>query len=163
MLLKPIKMKHYILFIFLFSLPFIFSCNSKKKSEPTMSAEANEEFQEELQSFFEFYKKFHEDSLFQIEHIIFPLPGLPGFADSLLVENGEYFYLKPGWRMLKAVNWDTTTQFERRLEPLGLGIINEFICTHDNFCLVRRFSKLSNGWNLIYYEDFNYRGGGINF
>ncbi len=109
-------------------------------------------------SFGEFYTRFHRDSAYQMEHITFPLEGLPMMADSFLVNYGKHFYEKDGWKILKEVDWDTIEGYVRTLEPTGLGIVNEYICTHDNFCMSRRFAKLHDGWYLVYYEDMNYRG-----
>ncbi len=135
-------------------LPFIFSCN-RKKAEPV-----EDNYEElDLSSFEDFYKRFHKDSAFQLERITFPLQGLPMMADSFLIQYGTHFYEKEGWKILKEVDWDTSQNFVRTLEPTGLGIINEFICTHDHFCIVRRFAELHDGWYMVYYADLNYRGG----
>lgn len=142
-----------------FATPFLFSCNNKQVEVQTEPVEDLTDNQSEDDGFGEFYVKFHRDSAYQMEHITFPLQGLPMMADSNLIENGTFFYKKPGWKILKEVNWDTATNFVRTLEPTGLGIVNEFICTHDHFCISRRFAKLHDGWYLVYYADLNYRGG----
>ena len=137
-------------FLCLLAVPFILSCGNGGDTENT-----KEEYPAD--SFEAFYKQFHEDSVFQLAHITFPLEGLPGMADSFLINHGQYFYEKKGWKTLHAMDWDTTTMFQRKLEDTGLGAINEYICTYDKFCMSRRFAKLSDGWYLIYYEDMNYR------
>lgn len=113
--------------------------------------------QYEENSFETFYERFHKDSQFQMERIHFPLAGLPGMADSSSIVSGNYFHQKQNWVMLKYVNWDTIQGFNRVLEDSGLGVLDEYICTQDHFCIVRRFAQLSNGWHLVYYANMNYR------
>ncbi len=146
-----------IAFLILAVLPFVFSCGGNRAE--TSSVEEPEVSGDD--SFEEFYKRFHKDSAFQMEHITFPLQGLPMMADSFLINYGTFFYEKEGWKILQEVDWDTAQNFVRTLEYTGLDIINEFICTHDNFCIARRFAKLHDGWYLVYYSDLNYRGGGF--
>lgn len=147
------KSKNNLLAIFvvlLFATPVIFSCGgSETYTENNVDPE--------LEGFVEFYEQFHKDPEFQLEHITFPLEGLPGMADSLTVEHSTFYFKKPGWKILQHVDWDTITGYSRRIEPTGLGIINEYICTDDYFCMSRRFARLHDGWYLIYYADFNYR------
>lgn len=150
------KSKNNLLATIMVSLmvAFIFSCGGNKPQ-----AEVVEENYDDtsLDDFAAFYERFHADSQFQLERITFPLEGLPGMADSVLIEYGTFQYHKKGWKILHAVDWDTTTMFQRKLEDTGLGAINEYICTYDKFCISRRFAKLSDGWYMIYYADINYR------
>lgn len=148
------KSKNNLLAIFvvlLFATPILFSCGGGTKQDTEVYEDP------ELAEFAEFYDRFHKDPEYQLEHITFPLEGLPGMADSMMVEGSTFYYKKPGWKILKHVDWDTISGYNRRIEPTGLGIINEYICTDDYFCMSRRFAKLHDGWFLIYYADFNYR------
>ncbi len=147
-----------VLFLGILVSPFLFSCGGKKAENVV---EIPGENSNDDEGFGEFYKRFHQDPEFQLERITFPLRGLPMMADSMLLKYGEHYYEKDGWKILQEVDWDTSKTFVRTLEPTGIGIVNEYICTHDKFCISRRFAKLHNGWNLIYYEDLNYRGGGF--
>ncbi|MGK0389108.1 MAG: hypothetical protein ACI94Y_001844 [Maribacter sp.] len=142
------KSRYFVILLF---IPFVFSCGNKPPVEDLSSNYSDDD------GFDGFYERFHKDSVFQMERITFPLQGLPGMADSMLVNYGEYHYKKAGWRLLHHIEWDTVTNFQRVLEPTGLGVVNEYICTIDKFCISRRFAKLSNGWHLIYYADINYR------
>lgn len=132
---------------------FMLSCGGKK----TTTTEEVYDDTASVDDFPAFYERFHADPEFQLERIVFPLEGLPGMADSFLINHGEFFYNKKGWKTLHTIDWDTTTMYQRKLEDTGLGAINEYICTYDKFCVSRRFAKLSDGWYLIYYADMNYR------
>ncbi len=126
---------------------FFVSCGSK--------GDAPKDYTNYEESDFDaFYERFHADTTFQLSRVSFPLEGLPGFADSMTIANG-YKWQKEDWQYLKTMDWDTVTQFTRTLEPTGIGIVNEWVCTHDNFCIARRFAKLHDGWHLIYYSDMN--------
>lgn len=140
-----------IILVFLMILPLFTSCNNSNQQETSVSVSADDD------GFTEFYEAFHTDSTYQLDHITFPLEGLPSFADSMLVNYGKHYYKKEGWKMLHKVDWDTSTMFTRTLEPTGLGVVNEYICTPEKYCISRRFAKLHDGWYLIYYADMNYR------
>lgn len=143
------KLRYFVILLF---VPFVFSCSNK---QPTVTEDFSSNYNDD--DFEAFYERFHKDSAFQMERITFPLQGMPGMADSMLVNYGDFYYEKAGWKLLHHVDWDTVTTFQRRLEHTGLGVVNEYICTVEKFCISRRFAKLSNGWHLIYYADVNYR------
>ncbi|MGB1217878.1 MAG: hypothetical protein ACPG5P_08365 [Saprospiraceae bacterium] len=102
-----------------------------------------------------FYQKFHSDAEFQLSRIDFPLQGMPGMADSLMMSK-PFFWEKEDWKILHTIDWDTVTGYNRRFEDTGLDMINEFICTPDMFCIKRRLAKKEDGWHLIFYSDMNF-------
>jgi len=121
------------LFISLLVLTF-FSCKDSKQNE---SAEILVEIPEE---FVDFYNKFHDDSLYQMDHIVFPLKEK---------EDGSLWYPEE-WSMNRPV--DLGDDYIRELDNFE-GIITEAIIHKRGFfSLERRFSKMSNGYNLIYYR-----------
>jgi len=113
------------------------------------------ESQQELRKFDAFYQRFMSDSLFQMEHIIFPLEGLPDNADSATISSNTFRWERDNWVM------------HRRFDPQNSGFILEFIPFGDNlmvekivhrtgeYGMIRRFAKLDNEWNLIYYAGLN--------
>lgn len=117
-------------------------------SKPAISTNTSEGFQN-------FYQQFHEDSLFQIAHISFPLEGLPPQADSSTILNENFRWQKENWRMQK--KFDTQDgEFTKELAELGSGMIIEQI-THKTgqFGMQRRFAKIGGEWKLIYYSALN--------
>ena len=107
--------------------------------------------------FFVFYTKFHEDSLYQIEHINFPLEGVPPYADSLVLAENNFHWQKEDWRMHKILE-DRKEHFHENLVLASDGLIFEFIPTGDEkLWIERRFLKSGKDWRLIYYSGLNKR------
>jgi hypothetical protein len=99
-----------------------------------------------------FYKKFHEDTLYQHQHIQFPIQGLPQDVDSATVAENDFFYTEDVWKNHKAIDF-SQGEFRQSLTALTERMIRERIYKTDNtYGLERRFAKLSdNEWYLIYY------------
>ncbi len=103
--------------------------------------------------FVEFYDKFHEDSVFQIEHITFPLEGATRMPNSDIDSMIPYKWRKENWKIHKKFeNFDDI--FTRSFYLLGDDAVIENIIGVDSlFQMQRRFSKLHSGWHLIYYYE----------
>lgn len=99
-----------------------------------------------------FYQKFHTDSLFQVQHIQFPLEGLPNAADSSMV--GHFRWQRENWIMHRII---PDTSFERAYRVPVENMVEESIYTKGQFRfgIIRRFIKLENDWFLIYYASSN--------
>ncbi|MCB0558408.1 MAG: hypothetical protein H6573_24350 [Lewinellaceae bacterium] len=135
----------------------LFSCRDQNDSK------LREQLPAEYQDFADFYERFHQDSLYQMEHIIFPLEGLPRQADSTLIAGGAFRWQKDSWRMQRGFNLESSS-FEQQLIPISEDLIIEKI-THKvgDLAMQRRFARLGEDWYLIYYADLNRvkQGGGI--
>ena len=106
--------------------------------------------------FIDFYSKFHEDSLFQIEHISFPLEGLPTNADTLTKQMQEFRWAKEKWRMHKLPD-EENIDMDKKWVKLRDGLIVEMIQLNESkMAMQRRFAKTSMGWKMIYYAAPNY-------
>ncbi len=105
--------------------------------------------------FAEFYDQFHQDSLYQVEHIMFPLAGFPADADSVDLSNNQFRWQKEGWVLHRPFD-DMDGQFERELLVLNDDmIVEEIKGVQADYGMQRRFSRLSDGWFLIYYAGMN--------
>ena len=101
-----------------------------------------------------FYQRFHTDSLYQMEHISFPLAGLPAHADSL-EDVRSFFWQKDAWVLHRAYD-ERLTGFERNRRKFGPDIIVETIVQKDtDIGMMRRFAKMDDEWMLIYYAAMN--------
>ena len=108
--------------------------------------------------FLNFYEKFHKDSLYQIEHVVFPLQGLPAYADSATFANKSFRFEKDDWVMHKSFN-DQDGQFVRSFNKLGEGLMVEQIKNAEQGVgMQRRFAKRGEEWYLIYYAQINFMG-----
>ena len=110
--------------------------------------------------FVEFYDKFHTDSAYQLEHIIFPLEGLPDALEiSDTVASQRFFWQKKDWKLHSHFK-DPSNQFEQWYEVINDRIIEHWVqLKGKNMFVHRRFAYLSkeenprnpDGWVLIYY------------
>lgn len=103
------------------------------------------------EDFTEFYEKFHNDTAYQMAHIVWPLPGRPSMLDSTVnYQGGAYSYQKEDWIPHKPLSADT--KFDREYEIVSDFIINETFSHRDMpITVLRRFAKTSDGWQLIFY------------
>ncbi|NBC07394.1 MAG: hypothetical protein GVY26_09395 [Bacteroidetes bacterium] len=138
-------MRH-LLFFFLLALS-ISACNGTE-------AEQDDEVSA-LREFAQFYERFHQDTAFQMERVLFPLPGLPREADSSLIASGRFRWTKDNWRMQQPINFEES-QFEQQLVRVSKDLIIEKIVNKEyGLKIERRFSRLEDGWHLIYYSALN--------
>lgn len=139
---------HYKKIIFLFSsivCCFIIGCKQTPKTEQV------EIPLYETQEFQDFYQRFGKDSVFQMEHIVFPLEGLKSPTDSTIVDPDTFRWNADDWVLHGP--YDDATDYSREFIAVG-GIVFEKIADPTaTFTMERRFAKLSSGWNLIYYRE----------
>lgn len=104
--------------------------------------------------FEDFWDRFHQDSLYQIEHINFPLQGIPTMMDSVYDATG-YLWKKEEWVMHK--NFESNEEFDQSFALFTEDMITERI-THINgrMGMERRFAKIDDEWQLIYYAAMNF-------
>ncbi len=125
------------------------------EEQTSINAIENNDTEQGLPEDFEaFYLKFHEDSLFQINHILFPLRGLPNNADSLVKVSKNFHWDLESWRMHKPFD-NRSGSFRRNFSNLNNELITEDIYMKEGFGMSRRFMKTNNDWYLIYYSAMN--------
>ncbi len=107
-----------------------------------------------LEDFEVFYERFHTDSIFQIEHIQWPLEGLPAHSDTLS-NPARFRWQQENWVLHKPFN-DALTGFSKSLSSMGEGLMVEKIVHEEGgFHMERRFAKIDDEWKLIYYAALN--------
>ncbi len=130
---------------------FLIVCLSACSSNTT---EAPVEGLTSLPEFNAFYEQFHSDSLFQMEHIIFPLEGLPANADSLTFAEDNFRWQKEDWLMHRSL--EDGAGFSRDFQVLGDQIVVEYVRhSSGQVGMIRRFAKMGDKWYLIYYAGLN--------
>lgn len=139
----------YLYCIILALLMIFVGCKSSKEEQSyDPSAKATYETDE----FLEFYERFAKDSLFQLEHIVFPLEGIKAPKDSTDVIRPDFKWQKENWIIHKPFD-DMGGTFSRELMDIN-GIVIELISDNTGqFTMERRFGNLSSGWHLIYYRE----------
>ena len=134
-------------------LSITFACNRNGGSNEADSL-SNIQFNGNLPvDFTQFYMQFHIDSTYQIEHIIFPLTGLPPNADSIQMSK-TYQWEAENWRMHRP--FKAASGYDQEYISIDDKTITEYIIDpQTGFGMERRFSKLKNKWYLIYYSAMN--------
>lgn len=105
-------------------------------------------------SFAEFYAQFHADSVYQMEHIPFPIGGMPSFTNSDLAQTPDFQWTLENWRLHRPLE---SKEFTQEFTQLGDGLIEEQILHQSGrFGMLRRFARMGDGeWYLIYFADLN--------
>ncbi|MEM6724958.1 MAG: hypothetical protein AAF598_13040 [Bacteroidota bacterium] len=137
--------------IFLFFGVLLFSCGQTAKTDTPIPPSEVASAEALPADFKAFYKQFHEDSLFQMAHISFPLEGVPNYIDSSYT--GNYFWKKEDWRMHRP--FDPTFGGYDRSFSYNEYMVEETISDQYDFGTLRRFYKMDEEWMLIYYAGMN--------
>mgnify|MGYP000188651632 CR=1 FL=1 len=125
----------------------LFSCKDKNETPQDIYVEIPEDF-------VEFYDKFHSDTIYQIEHIHFPLEGIPAMSKGTDLEGFSFWWERDGWKYHKPFDAMDGT-FTRDFSNFA-GIITETIRDNSGqFTMVRRFSKMDGEWKLIFYKQLS--------
>ena len=145
-----VKFIYSILFVFL-----ILGC--KEKAENELAEEATTSPVELPVDFLSFYEEFHQDSLYQLNHIAFPLSGKPA-SGQFNFELKDFKWTRDGWKIHKRMADDDDT-FDRKFQVITENMVVEYIFSPAyGYHMERRYGKLSDGWNLIYYADMQEGG-----
>lgn len=128
----------------------LFSCRPKAAEQDIMadlSAELPGEFAE-------FYERFMTDSLYQMEHILFPLQGIPDRADSATLAGNSYRWQMDSWLMHHPI--EGSSGFSIDLRPVtDTYILEKILHESGQYAMERRWAFMDDGWYLIYYAGLN--------
>lgn len=103
------------------------------------------------ESFDEFNKRFHSDSLFQVSRVDFPIEGkhVAGFE--------QYNWTRKNWQFLAIPVAEKTEigEYQHSLVKTDTLITERFWIDNSGFEVERQFKLIKNKWFLIYYNDIN--------
>lgn len=128
-----------LLFSFLYLLP---SCKEDKTVKGKMY----------IENFSSFYQKFHTDSSFQMERIVFPLPGIN--TDDMTVEDTIYYWHAIEWEMHKPLNLDGT-DFKVETRESEKEVIEKLYMDDSGFIIERKFELIDGRWFLTFFSNVN--------
>ena len=132
-------------------LILLFACKEKQAEKADVS-DADMELPE---GFPAFYQRFHQDSSFQMDHIIFPLEGIPDNADLETIQAGTFRWQKDQWHLMRPVDYQMS-EYSRDFVPLtDEMVVERIIHKNGQFGMVRRFAVIGGEWHLIYYAGVN--------
>jgi len=138
----------------LFFLLAFFACKNQNQA-PAAAGTTDGQTPALPDGFADFYQKFHSDSMFQVEHIVFPLEGLPNNADSTTVADKTFRWTPETWRMQRQFDFQVS-EYKREIVPLTETLVMERILHNSGqFGMVRRFAIIGGEWHLIYYAGVN--------
>ena len=104
------------------------------------------------EDFLTFYNQFHTDTLFQVEHINFPLAGLPSLDPQEDISGTTFWWERDGWKYHRPFN-DMDGTYSRTFTNFQ-DIITETIKDQSGqFTMVRRFTRSGDSWRLIFYKE----------
>ncbi len=142
----PLKNRIFIFSILFIGILVFFSCKNKKASTKADNPAYNTE------EFLIFYDRFSKDSVYQMEHIVFPLEGKKAPVDSLYRDDDDFRWNTDGWILQKEYD-DVDGTFSREFLDINGLIIERIGDVSGKFTMERRFGRLSSGWHLIYYRE----------
>jgi len=127
---------------------FLFSC--KSNTDQNVQTSENQVMDQDVveveldSTFVKFYNRFHIDSVYQLDHVVFPM------------KNTHDSDVGPLWT---AENWvmhkpfsDMGGMFTLDYQVLGNVVVEKINDYNGFFQMERRFGNLSSGWQLIYYH-----------
>lgn len=122
--------------LFITAITVLFGC-AQKKNQPVKG-----------EMFKAFYKKFHQDSVFQISRIKFPLPGIN--SEEMEVGDTVYYWQKKNWVVSHLVD---TTLFKIKLSLSDSVAEEEITNQYPDLLIKRKFQRINGDWYLVYYES----------
>lgn len=143
-------MKIAQLFLFISLCIFYVSC----KPTASESAPIEDLYSTDIpNSFMDFLEKFSQDSLYQLDHILFPLQGV-----SAEYPNQKHQWTRENWTTHQSFS-DHNGTFSRSFKNLNGIIIENTSAVGTSFNMERRFSKMGDQWTLIYYNEMHDTSG----
>ena len=142
------KMPKLNLFLF-FALLFIYGISCKNKVENEKDENAG---MYETKEFKDFYERFGTDSVYQMQHVVFPLEGIRAMRDSLDIPDPNFKWQEDKW-IVHGLFDDMNGTFIREFLSMKGIVIEKITDQSGTFTMERRFAKLASGWNLIYYRE----------
>jgi len=136
-----------IYFSFLLCL-IMTGCKSNENSDTSIMTRASDT----PEDFQDFYIAFHTDSVYQINHILFPLDGSPAAE---IKETDDFKWRKEDWKLHNLDHFDPD-KFSVHRDVVDSTLITEYIRDRNSgFGIKRRFAKFDDEWFLIYYSAMN--------
>ena len=139
--------KLHIALFFAFLFIYGISCKNKVETEKDENIAMYE-----TKEFKDFYERFGKDSVYQMQHIVFPLEGIRSMQDSLDIPDPDFKWQEDKWK-IHGIFDDMNGSFIREFLSMKGIVIEKITDQSGTFTMERRFAKLSSGWNLIYYRE----------
>lgn len=128
---------------------------NRQQTNSSNSVEKEHSMAQPAPSFKTFYNKFHSDSIYQMNHIQFPLQGLPNRLDSITLAENDFYWQKEDWELLHDFD-EAEMGYTKFVTAISPEMVEERIIENTGeHAMVRRFVKIGSEWYLIYYSGLN--------
>jgi hypothetical protein len=139
------RIKNLFIFFIVFTTFSIFTNCEKNNSFKSKSVIHQNDVVEDFDIF---YEKFHNDSLFQMSRIKFPLKGVKVDSD------GKLEWSKSNWATLKTKIFDIdTTQYKIEYKKTKHSFYQKFWIENSGFWSEYKFDVIDKKWFLVYAVD----------
>jgi hypothetical protein len=138
-------MKSIIQTIFIFLLFCVVACKNKEVSAELLNGNVPADF-------LDFYDRFSNDTVFQLQSIVFPLEGRPSFKDGVDSIPVDFKWQKETWYIHKPYS-DPQGTFTRTFTVFNDIVSEDIRDDSGQFTMIRRFARTSDGWKLIYFKE----------
>ena len=134
----------------------LFSCKNNTSGSQAENVRQTAGSDQPSAAFMDFYQKFHSDSRFQLDHIVWPLAGQTAVqVDSSRSILQAIQWEKEKWRMHR-LDFNSN-DYLREWKLIGdIMVIEKMRAKSANYGLERRFAKKNDTeWALIFYSDMH--------
>lgn len=137
--------------IFILLLFSILGCNTNPTQSTAVLPTHKSDKTSKTEDFGVFNKKFHSDTIFQLDRIKFPLEG--GYADGF--ERGEW--TKDNWEYLKSPlpAKDLPEEYKQKVTYSDTLVTEKIWIENSGFSTERHFKVINDKWYLVYCLDKN--------
>ena len=159
-----LKSKIALFFSLFVLLTALIQCKTEGNNTSDTTGSSREQAKNELpRDFLDFYDKFHADSAYQVDHITWPLRGIPRIKDQSIEDLENFHWKKENWELHQKPhfnNKDYVVKFDLSVPNI---ITEHIIMNKSNLRMMRRFARSNKGeWFLIFYTYLNEFNGGNN-
>jgi len=103
------------------------------------------------ENFDQFYNRFHNDSMFQISRLRFPIEG------ARVTSNTSEKWTRKNWQMIKTKVFDVDTkQYKATYKKTEDTFTERVWMENSGFSIECRFKLIDGKWWLVYMKDENY-------
>lgn len=129
----------------------VWSCKSDSRAH---QASFREQMARLEPDFKDFYRSFHADSTYQMQHIIWPLATIKSNLGQNDLHREDNFISRDEWVVQHDFD-EKEAGYTRHLKVVTPQMVEESIVDETGkFGIVRRFAKMDGQWYLIFYSGF---------
>lgn len=143
-------MKYILIGMFFLSIT-IHCSNKERKTNNENHIDCNNV----VEDFESFFLKFHSDSTFQLNRIIFPLEGkFIGENYNPTKKEKKFYWKKKEWNF-QSDQFTNNEEFKQEKDVTDTLVKHKIFTEESGFSIERHFKLIKCKWYLIYYSEVN--------